>query len=210
MFDLEKAISEWRRQISAAGVESAEVLKELESHLREDLARQVKSGASNEAAFEFAVRKFGDSDALAMEFKTAALAGEVRERKIKLLCIVFAGVIYLLPFVLSIPKPWSGFDPVQRWLGIGAIALTVLSMFSGLLLRRFLPVIPNKRLRTRIQFASVIPVFVWLIAFAFLILPRFEFTFGQVTVATLWAISPLAIFGGLTFGLDEAARRATS
>jgi hypothetical protein len=79
-------------------------------------------------------------------------------------------------------------------------------MFSGLILHRFLPVIPDRRIRTRIQFASVVPVFGWLLVFAFVILPRLDLSVGQVAVATLWAISPLAIFGGLTFGLDEAAR----
>jgi hypothetical protein len=210
MFDPEKAIGEWRRQMVIAGVRSGEVLNELEGHLRDDMARQVQSGLSPEGAFDVAVQRIGKSDTLAIEFEKAALTKGVRERKMKLLCIVLAGVVYLLPFILSIPKPWSGFDAIQRWLGIAAITLTVFSLFSGLLLRRFLPVIPNKRLRTRIQFVSVIPAIVWLAAFGFAILPRLDLTFGQVTVATLWAISPLAIFGGLTFGLDEAAYRATS
>ena len=208
MFDLEKAISEWRQRVVAAGVKSKKILNELESHLRDDLARQEKEGASPEAAFEFALRKIGESDAIATEFEKTGM--EMRERKTKLLCIIFVALIYPLPFLLSFPKPWIGFEPVQRWLGISAVALTVLSLFSGLLLQRFLPVILNKRLRTRIQLASVIPVIVWIAAFGFAILPRLDLTFGQVTVATLWAISPLAIFGGLTFGLDEAAYRATS
>ena len=208
MFDLEKAIKEWRQRIVAAGIKSEKILNELESHLRDDLARQKKSGASTEAAFEAGVQRIGELDVVATEFGKAGT--EIRERKTKLLCIIFVALIYPLPFVLSFPKPWIGFEPVQRWLGIGAVALTVLSLFSGLLLRRFLPVIGNKRLRTRIQFASVIPVIVWIAAFGFAILPRLDLTLGQVTVATLWAISPLAIFGGLTFGLDEAAYRVTS
>jgi hypothetical protein len=168
----------------------------------------VKSGSSLEAAFEFAVRKIGQSDAIATEFEKTVK--EVRERKFKLLCVIFVALIYPLPFILSVPKPWISFEPVQRWLGIAAIVLTVLSLFSGLLLRRFLPVIRNKGLRTRIQLASVIPVIVWIAAFGFAILPRLDLSFGQITVATLWAIAPLAIFGGVTFGLDEAAYRATS
>jgi hypothetical protein len=210
MFDLERAIAGWRQRVNAAGVKTGKILDELESHLRDELARQVNSGSSPEAAFELAVRKIGESDAIATEFEKAAPGKEFRERKIKLLCVVFTGLLYLLPFVLSIPKPWIGFEPVQRWLGIGAIVLTILSLFSGLLLCRILPVIPSKRARARIQFASVIPVIAWIAAFGFAILPRLDLTFGQVTVATLWAIAPLAIFGGLTFGLDEAAYRATS
>ena len=210
MFDVERAIAEWRQRMSAAGVKSERNLNELESHLRDDLARQLKLGSSAEVAFEFAVRKIGQSDAVATEFEKAAPAKEIRERKIKLLCVVFTGLLYLLPFVLSIPKPWIGFDPIQRWLGISAIVLTILSLFSGSVLGRILPVIPNQRIRTRIQFAFVIPVIVWIAAFGFAIPPRLDLTFGQGTVAILWAIAPLAIFGGLTFGLDEAAYRATS
>jgi hypothetical protein len=208
MFSLEEAIKEWRQRMLGAGVKTEEILNELESHLRDDVARQVKSGASSEAAFEFAVRRIGESDAIAIEFEKTGK--EVRERKFKLLCIIFVALIYPLPFILSIPKPWISFEPVQRWLGITAIVLTILSLFSGLLLQGFLPVIRSKGLRTRIQLASVIPVIVWIAAFGFAILPRLDLSFGQITVATLWAIAPLAIFGGLTFGLDEAAYRATS
>lgn len=210
MFDLEKAIADWRQQLAADGIKSTEVLNELENHLRDDAGHQVQTGLDAKQAFESAVQRIGKSSVLAAEFREVEATKESRERKLKLLCIVFVAFLYLLPFVLSIPKPWNGLDAAQRWLGLAALALTVVSMFSGLILRHFLPAIPDSRTRTRIQFTSVIPVFVWLIAFAFLILPRFDLTFGQVTVATLWAISPLAIFGGLTFGLDEAARRATS
>src|SRR5258705_4524247 len=118
LFDLEKAVKEWRRRMVAAGVKTEKVLNELESHLRDDLARQVISGSSPEAAFELAVRKIGESDAIAMEFEKTGK--EVRERKIKLLCIIFVALIYPLPFILSIPKPWISFEPVQRWLAIAA------------------------------------------------------------------------------------------
>jgi len=210
MFDLEKAITDWRQQIAASGIRSVQVLNELEGHLRDDIGRQVQMGVSAQPAFECSIRRIGESEALAVEFQKAAAPKEIQERKVKLLCIVLVGFLYLLPFILSIPKPWSGLDEIQQWLGLCAIALTILAMFSGLVLGRFLPIISDKRIRTRVQFASFLPVFVWLLAFAFAILPRLDLSVGQMTVATLWAISPLAIFGGLIFGLDEAARRTTS
>jgi hypothetical protein len=177
MFDLEKAIADWRRRMSAAGIKDAEVLDELESHLSDDVGRQVQSGLGVEGAFDLASERIGKSEGLAIEFEKAALAKELRARKIKLWCIALVGVAYLCPFVLSIPRPWINLETAQRWLGIGALVVTFISMFSGLFLRRFLPVIPNSRMRTRIQFASVIPVFAWLIAFAFVILPRLELYF---------------------------------
>jgi len=211
MFNLETAIAEWRRQIAASGITEAEVLNELETHLRDEVAGQVQSRTvSEQVAFECAVRTIGNEDALAAEFaKAAEMTKELRERRLKLFCIFGVACLYLLPFVLSIPHPWNELALAERWLGLSALALTVVSMFSGLILHRFLPVIADGRIRTRIQFASVVPVFGWLLAFAFVILPRLDLSVGQAAVVTLWAISPLAIFGGLTFGLDEAARRRT-
>jgi len=86
----------------------------------------------------------------------------------------------------------------------------VVSMFSGLFLHRFLPVVRDQRVRTRIQFASALPLFVWLCVFVYVIVPRAELTVAQLGLATLWAISPLGIFGGLICGLDEAACRRAS
>src|SRR5439155_14610517 len=126
---------------------------------------------------------------------------ETRERKLKLLCIFLAGSGYLAPLALSLPKPWSGMNTVEQWLGLAAVTLTVSSLFSPLYIYRFLPIIPDKRIRTGVQFASLLPLLAWLCVFAFMVLPRVELTLGQVTVATLWAISPLAVFGGLICGL---------
>ena len=55
MFDLEQAIAEWREQMFAAGIKSPVPLEELEIHLREEIERQMKSGLSEQNAFDFAV-----------------------------------------------------------------------------------------------------------------------------------------------------------
>ncbi|MGO8701803.1 MAG: permease prefix domain 1-containing protein [Limisphaerales bacterium] len=68
MFNLEQAISEWRWGMLAAGVKNPNVVDELESHLREDVARQVQSGESAEQAFESAVRRVGQASLLSGEF----------------------------------------------------------------------------------------------------------------------------------------------
>ena len=59
MFNLEQAISEWRRQMAVAGVKTTEVLDELESHLREDLEQRMRSGLAAKLAFEAAVQQMG-------------------------------------------------------------------------------------------------------------------------------------------------------
>jgi hypothetical protein len=78
MFNLEQAISEWRKQMQAAGIKSPEPLAELESHLREDIQQQIRSGASEQAALEGAVVRIGRGTVLSAEFAVVEdLAGLV-------------------------------------------------------------------------------------------------------------------------------------
>src|SRR5262245_19968787 len=68
MFNLEEAIVEWKRQMVAAGVAASDVLDELESHLRDDVEEQVRSGMYLEAAFASAVQRIGAAKTLRAEF----------------------------------------------------------------------------------------------------------------------------------------------
>src|SRR5215469_18035630 len=68
MFDLEQAIAQWRRQMLAAGIQSAESLDELENHLREEVNERMKSGQKPKQAFEIAVDKIGRPRLLKAEF----------------------------------------------------------------------------------------------------------------------------------------------
>jgi hypothetical protein len=69
MFNLHQAITEWRRQMAACGIKSSEVLDELESHLRDDIEMQMRSGLDPQPAFEAAVQRIGQTNALTAEFK---------------------------------------------------------------------------------------------------------------------------------------------
>ncbi len=69
MFDLEKAIAEWRRQMIAAGLRNPEALDELENHLREDAANLVSAGTPQADAFQLAVARVGNARFVAKEFK---------------------------------------------------------------------------------------------------------------------------------------------
>jgi hypothetical protein len=64
MFELEKAIVEWRQQMLAAGIKTPVPLDELESHLREEIQRQMKSGLDDQAGFNLAAQNIGGADAL--------------------------------------------------------------------------------------------------------------------------------------------------
>ena len=68
MFNLDQAIAEWRRQMAAAGIKRHEILDELESHLRDDVARQIGSGLSEQQAFKAAVQRIGHTRTLKLEF----------------------------------------------------------------------------------------------------------------------------------------------
>ena len=72
MFDLEKSIADWRKQMLAAGIKSPVPLDELEVHVREEIERQVKSGIDTQRAFEIATRNLGQVQVLKKEFKSIA------------------------------------------------------------------------------------------------------------------------------------------
>ena len=69
MFDLEQSIADWRQQMLAAGIRTPVPLEELESHLREEIERQMKSGLGARQAFEISIRQIGEPQMLKNEFK---------------------------------------------------------------------------------------------------------------------------------------------
>ena len=89
MFKLEPAISEWRETIRMAGIDSAERLDELESHLREEIEAQVGTGNSEESAFITAVKQIGRPEILKPEY---AKAGETVYEQMKRLYYALAGI----------------------------------------------------------------------------------------------------------------------
>lgn len=68
MFDLERAISGWRQQLSAGGFKNRENLSELENHLRDEIEQLVTTGQTAERAFEIAVEHIGAASLLRNEF----------------------------------------------------------------------------------------------------------------------------------------------
>src|SRR5579863_1412351 len=68
MFDLEQHIAEWRQRMLAAGIQAPAPLEELESHLREEIARQMEAGLNECEAFRAAERQMGPAGRLKVEF----------------------------------------------------------------------------------------------------------------------------------------------
>jgi hypothetical protein len=80
MFNLEPSIVEWRQQIVAAGIKTPVLLEELESHLREEIERQMKSGINAQQAFGEAIHQIGPPNALKSEFQKASALTVKRQR----------------------------------------------------------------------------------------------------------------------------------
>src|SRR4051812_15191961 len=68
MFNLESSITEWRRQMLAAGLKPGGRLDELENHLREEISALKSAGASEAMAFEQAVARLGSPRSVSTEF----------------------------------------------------------------------------------------------------------------------------------------------
>ena len=93
MHNLDNDIAGWRQQMFAAGIKSAEVLDELESHLRDDIERRIRAGADAARVFRVAVAQFGPPKSLKAEFEKV----QNKERKfMKRGLIISAGVIGIM------------------------------------------------------------------------------------------------------------------
>jgi hypothetical protein len=89
MFDLEQAVADWRQQMLAAGIKTPVPLEELESHLREEMQDRIRSGLSDQAAFDMTIRQIGRAEVLQTEF---AKVGETIYERLKQLFCALAGV----------------------------------------------------------------------------------------------------------------------
>jgi putative ABC transport system permease protein len=68
MFNLEKAIKEWKKGLRKNGSLEDGYITELESHLRDEVEEAVREGKGEETAFYEAVKAFGEADNIGEEF----------------------------------------------------------------------------------------------------------------------------------------------
>ena len=91
MFDLEQAIADWRRQMLDAGIKTPALLRELESHLRDEVEQQTKSGLDGQKAFEIAAQQMGQASALKNEFKKTIMKTKyISKRFISSMLVIFS------------------------------------------------------------------------------------------------------------------------
>jgi hypothetical protein len=89
MFGLEQSISEWRKQMLAAGIKAPVPLEELEIHLREEIDQRSKSGLDEREIFNSVVLQIGQAHALNSEFRKV---GETIREQIKSFVLTLSGV----------------------------------------------------------------------------------------------------------------------
>jgi hypothetical protein len=177
MFNLELAIAEWRGQLAAGGIKSPEVLDELESHLRDESDRQMKSGLSAEEAFEKATESVGAVRALKTEFT------KIDSSRAQNIARVAIATVYL---VACAPRLFTtNVSHLGQISGVIAVVMTVFVILRQKACRQFLfSAVPSLRARRTFKAAF------WMVALLGFVgcfaLPHNQ---GQWAVAFLWVLA---------------------
>jgi hypothetical protein len=202
MFDLDQAIADWRRQMLSAGINTPAPLEELEMHLREDIDKLIKTGLGTQLAFDQASDRLGHGSQLQNEF---AQAGGINGLKRRKLAAGFYTVI-LGVYVLAVTGAmFKNHASAGEWLS-GLAAQTTLLSGSVLIWwigPRIFPLIRSRRVQSATGLVGGISGAIWFVVFANYILPRCEFTVGQLVVAILWAMVPTLLLPNAAFMVLE-------
>ena len=220
MFQIEQAITDWRKQMST-GLRDGDALDELENHLREEIARQNKAGVDEQKAFEAAVARIGNAAELNAQFKTARerrswwqinLTGssELERKMVEFLMLgvglyLSGGMSYCILFKRG---SCSDMNPSQQASALTAALLIGLLVAFGKYLHPFLPVLASLRVRNTAIFTGIGLILAEFCVLFWVVLPRATFTISQLIVVLLWAMVPWGASVGIAAGLHEASRRA--
>jgi len=198
-FNLDQAIAEWRRQMLAAGVKAPVPLDELESHLREDIEQQMRSGLSPQQSFETAVRRIGEAHALETEF------AKMNKESLRMgfASVLVVGLILLSGFTFIRME----LNADEQVLAYAAVACTLGVAFCWRYAVPFLPVISNKAIRLGAGSVCIGSGFLCASFFSNVILPRFEHAEDhQIPAVGFWLVLPIAVFLCLGLALMMSAR----
>jgi hypothetical protein len=196
MFDLQKSINDWRRQMLATGVKQPAPLDELELHLREEIERLMASGLDEPAAFTAAVKNLGPAQSLRDEFK------KVKATPSSSLWLAFEMLFLANALVYPLMLGADAFlvrDGVFSGMNFGQQVSSVAAGFAYSLfafsLRFFCLRFPNL-LTNRIRDILFIPILAWLVVFAWGIMPHCNFDDSARSVLSLWGFSPFGLLIG--------------
>jgi hypothetical protein len=136
MPDLDEKIAAWRRQMLTAGIKTPVPLEELESHLREDIEQQIRSGLGVQQAFETAIQRLGQASALKMEFKKVGATERTQMKRIVAILTALFGMVFGLSTVLPQLGQWSRtgvmHSPAFLLLGVALITVGGSAAFYGI------------------------------------------------------------------------------
>ncbi|HLX68434.1 MAG TPA: Clp protease N-terminal domain-containing protein [Verrucomicrobiae bacterium] len=206
MFDLEKSIAEWRRQMIAGGIKSRAVLDELESHLREDVEQRMRSGTPVEKAFEEAVQQVGQADQLKLEFGKVELPRTtVSPRLINRGCVAMGVFVMLtgmwLLFDVSIAEKVLGF----AWLTLAGAYTALLPRLN----RNILLGVRGWALRKAIAVACSFFFMAWIAVLLLDCTHVVNFSLGVAVIPNLilWPLTTaaMATYLVLCYATDETA-----
>jgi hypothetical protein len=204
MFNLESSIANWRRQMFAAGITHTS-LDELELHLREEIARQMRSGLNNRQSFHAAVGIIGRAGPLGTEFnKVDGYPGSRFVKLFGLACGVVAGLFtaWILFVLLTIHESnWP-----ERLSGLLAVAAIILAWYQG---GRWLPALRLSWLRPLTGVLCCLASLGGMELFITAIAPHYlaqaagaSLPVGPMLIAFVWTWAAAAMLGILAYKLQ--------
>jgi len=208
MPDLEKLVADWRRQMLAAGIRTPVPLEELESHLRDDIERQIQSGTNPQQALENSVQRIGSCKALKTEFLKDHRSPVTRQKLFGYVAVILVGlIVWMSGFTFS----FIGFRPGEKVVAYAAVTVSLLVPCCWRYAVPFLPAMPNPRKRTASALLCIALGFIASTLFAQFVLPHFEANRdGQIPAIGFWLLFPIAVGFGLACGIREAVHRQST
>jgi hypothetical protein len=147
-FNLNAAISRWQNEL--AGL-SPDDRRELETHLRDDIERQMKAGLEAQRAFEISVQRIGKTGVLNREFKKSGLSA-VAEMIMFVVCLAFLALITFIGGA-AVVMCYSGW--VDRVLAAGAMICSLMVACRWRYIVPYLPVIADVRKRLVVSVVGI-------------------------------------------------------
>jgi hypothetical protein len=203
MFDIEKAISNWRGEMTARGINAPDILDELESHLRDEIASRINSGCGEENAFHAAVRNIGEGTALQAEFAKISAAALRSNKFLKRSCRVAALFMLLINTWTLLSYELS---TLQRLFGI--IAVTIICFYLAWL-PHWLETFRGCRRSWRASLIKAATIVIWLWPVVALLETQriLRLELGILPATLIWCVYAAVVMTTVAYGLIHDAKR---
>ena len=200
MFNLNQAIADWRRHMAAGGVDSHEVLDELEGHIRDEIERQMRLGTNEQQAYQTAVARIGLPSTLKAEFAKLA-KGNRPPRWMFFRTFYFASVACML-----LINTWTLLEyemsPLERLFGVCAVALICMYLVGVPYLLNSLSPALSSRFAKVIKLTSSL-VWVWPIWALLEAEHIVHLEIGIAPTTVLWCLDAAVVLTALAYGLKD-------